>query len=574
MDRLGHCGGLPEAASDAVGARTSWGERGRGRPGSTGGSAAAAGRPASCRAAAPCVVQGLDRVGRAGRVEPAARAEQRREDQLVAADREHQQPARRRRLTRTSRPLTAVSRAPGQRPVQGAGRAGAELAARRRRAAPGRPAGCRPGAGPAGPAAGAAAGAGPGCGPPPDRPPGAPRSRPAGWRPRRRRRRGSAGAACRTTIPSAARGARAAQGRGEVGERRSRAAAGSTSVRPRARSGPCGAGRRGSPGRPGCACAGGSRASWPDGGCSAGTCACSLVGSRTGGDRACAPGGGAHAWHREVPGSVASRGRLRGRPGRRRGTAANTRRARRSSRRRLDRATVRAAARPGSNRVRARQPTTGRPVIVAGHGPRTGATRPGRGGRRVRPAENCRCGLWTTACWRSAGLVSVSRVAGRSPAGRHRRTLAVATVLAAGPGRVDRTGRTGATYVHRLWTTVWTATGGALRRPGSRRLAPRLGTMLGTQSPPPGSGPVTTDTVRTARTREGPPRDRRDQPRAPGVALQLEDGDWAPGLGPGARRAGADRHPAAARLHPAQPAGRRGRRHRPARRCRTSSPRT
>jgi hypothetical protein len=30
-----------------------------------------------------------------------------------------------------------------------------------------------------------------------------------------------------------------------------------------------------------------------------------------------------------------------------------------------------------------------------------------------------------------------------------------------------------------------------------------LGTMLGTQSPPPGSGPVTTGTVRTARTLGG-----------------------------------------------------------------------
>ena len=30
-----------------------------------------------------------------------------------------------------------------------------------------------------------------------------------------------------------------------------------------------------------------------------------------------------------------------------------------------------------------------------------------------------------------------------------------------------------------------------------------LGTMLGTQSPPPGSGHMTTDTVRTARTPGG-----------------------------------------------------------------------
>jgi hypothetical protein len=62
----------------------------------------------------------------------------------------------------------------------------------------------------------------------------------------------------------------------------------------------------------------------------------------------------------------------------------------------------------------------------------------------------------------------------------------------------DRTGRTGATYVHRLWTTVWTATGERSRDPARTE-----GMTFGTQSPPPGSGPVRTDTVRTARTPGG-----------------------------------------------------------------------
>ncbi len=48
-------------------------------------------------------------------------------------------------------------------------------------------------------------------------------------------------------------------------------------LRRRARRGPCGGGRRGWRDRRGCACAGGSRGSWTDGGCSAGRCACSRL---------------------------------------------------------------------------------------------------------------------------------------------------------------------------------------------------------------------------------------------------------------------------------------------------------
>jgi len=70
------------------------------------------------------------------------------------------------------------------------------------------------------------------------------------------------------------------------GRRRSRDAAGSTGrsgsgdVRPRGPDGPSAGGRRGWPGPRGCAYAAGSRALWHGGGCSAGTCACSLEGSR------------------------------------------------------------------------------------------------------------------------------------------------------------------------------------------------------------------------------------------------------------------------------------------------------
>ena len=61
---------------------------------------------------------------------------------------------------------------------------------------------------------------------------------------------------------------------------RSRCAAGSTRpcssrLRRTVRSGPCGGERPGSRDRRGCASAGGSRGSWPGGGCSAGRCACS-----------------------------------------------------------------------------------------------------------------------------------------------------------------------------------------------------------------------------------------------------------------------------------------------------------
>jgi hypothetical protein len=49
---------------------------------------------------------------------------------------------------------------------------------------------------------------------------------------------------------------------------------------------------------------------------------------------------------------------------------------------------------------------------------------------------------------------------------------------------------------------VWTVTGKRSRDPAWTTGA-TLGSMLGTQSPPPGSGRVTTDTVRTARTPGG-----------------------------------------------------------------------
>ena len=62
-------------------------------------------------------------------------------------------------------------------------------------------------------------------------------------------------------------------------------------LRRRASRDPCADGRRGSPGPRGCASAAGSRGSWTDGGCSAGTCACSR-GTPTTRHRRCAPAGG------------------------------------------------------------------------------------------------------------------------------------------------------------------------------------------------------------------------------------------------------------------------------------------
>ena len=62
-------------------------------------------------------------------------------------------------------------------------------------------------------------------------------------------------------------------------------------VRRRASRDPCADDRRGSTGPRGCASAAGSRGSWTDGGCSAGTCACSR-GTPTTRHRRCAPTGG------------------------------------------------------------------------------------------------------------------------------------------------------------------------------------------------------------------------------------------------------------------------------------------
>ena len=49
---------------------------------------------------------------------------------------------------------------------------------------------------------------------------------------------------------------------------------------------------------------------------------------------------------------------------------------------------------------------------------------------------------------------------------------------------------------------MWTVIGERSRDP-ARTDGTMLGSMLGTQSPPPGSGHVTTDTVRIARTPGG-----------------------------------------------------------------------
>ena len=88
----------------------------------------------------------------------------------------------------------------------------------------------------------------------------------------------------------AAGGAGAAQDGGEIGRAAQAGSGREHRVRPRACRDPWSAGRPGSHGRRGYACADGSRGSWPDGGCSVGTCACSLEGSRLVAVRACGVG--------------------------------------------------------------------------------------------------------------------------------------------------------------------------------------------------------------------------------------------------------------------------------------------
>ena len=175
----------------------------------------------------------------------------------------------------------------------------------------------------------------------------------------------------------------------------------------------------------------------------------------------------------------------------------------------------------------AQQPSTTRP----GHG--TGGARPGQTGpgpaaatadlsssqvTARAPARHARAGAGAASTRQKnvaagcgqplAGGAPASLVSRGSPdvspAGRHRRThrhRPGARCRGPGSGRTEQDGP---------GQPVYTGCGRPCgRRPGSApatrlgRLAPRLGTMLGTQSPPPGSGPVTTDTVRTARTLGG-----------------------------------------------------------------------
>ena len=130
--------GLPaDGASDAVGARA---RRGNGveAAGVPRVAAAAAGaRPASCRAA-PWLLQRLDGVGRAGRVEPAARPEQRA---TPAAGRRRIGSTSSRAIT-AGHALTDGEPTRSQRPGPARGRAAAEVARRGGRAAPGPRAGC------------------------------------------------------------------------------------------------------------------------------------------------------------------------------------------------------------------------------------------------------------------------------------------------------------------------------------------------------------------------------------------------------------------------------------------------
>ena len=237
-----------------------------------------------CRAPhRPVALYRLHRVARTGGIEPAARAEQRRQDHLVEPDRrrEHQH-SRRSHAHRTGAPGRAAEREAAPRSARSRASANVRLdataAAGRARTTTSVPAG------------------------------NAARRCASTWRRRRLTRfrvtaeptarvtttptRGVrpsvVRAACTTRSPSP-RTPRAAWTAAVKSPRwRSRDRAGSTSVRPRAARAPWSGGLRGWRVRRGCACATGSRGSWPDDGCWAGTCACSLVGSS--GGRSAVPG--------------------------------------------------------------------------------------------------------------------------------------------------------------------------------------------------------------------------------------------------------------------------------------------
>lgn len=81
----------------------------------------------------------------------------------------------------------------------------------------------------------------------------------------------------------------------------------------------------------------------------------------------------------------------------------------------------------------------------------------------VPTGEKISGGLWTTACWGSAALLASRRRTALSldfprSAGRAPDRTATRTALD-GSSSAPRgtTGQNGATYVHRLWTTMWTA---------------------------------------------------------------------------------------------------------------------
>ncbi len=196
--------------------------------------------------------------------------------------------------------------------------------------------------------------------------------------------------------------------------RRNRAAAGSTPVRPRAASDPWRADRRGWRDRRGCASAGGTRGSSPADGCSAGRCACSLVGSRTtvwsGGDDAVVrrpqdrgaeplPTGSCRTstihGHAQREGHERQHGHAT--------AAVGTARPAHGT-----------CARPGwSNRparARPRRPPAGQPPTVAHRGDRVDARHAVRGAHRGKKSDR----LWTTACWGPLRLLA-SPSAGKLP---------------------------------------------------------------------------------------------------------------------------------------------------------------
>ena len=285
-------------------------------------------------------------------------------------------------------------------------------------------------------------------------------------------------------------------------ERRSRAAAGSTSVRPRAWSGPCGAGRQDRPAGPGAHPQAEAVRLGPT----------TVVGLERALAHSWAPGLVAivHA-HPEVAlmlGTARCQGRWRVVVGCAEGPGDAARTGRRTQgghgAAAVDDSTGPRYGRPPPRvkRVRARQPpppTCHRRRSQPAHRRDT----PGpRSDRRVHGEKNVAAGCGQPLAGGAAASLVSRGSPDVSPPDDIAAPLAVATVLAAVAQvrvRQNRTDR-GNLCTQAVDDRV---DGDGERSRDPARTAGASRHVLGTQSPPPGSGPVTTDTVRTARTPGG-----------------------------------------------------------------------